>query len=158
MDQEEALRQLACKWADLHKYVFNMVTWTGEDAEVRQSATATILIQVEKDIYRNGLPKGPAPTPEFKTADKIGKAEEPKDAPESVPSDDAEMFGTDKYGHAWSTVVTCLNEVAPGKYCGERVRVRASARDTGNIYAICPKCKRFVQRDGKPGKAATGGG
>ena len=156
MDQEEALRQLACKWADLHKYVFNMVTWTGEDAEVRQSATATILIQVEKDIYSNGLPKGPAPTPEFKTADKIGKPDEPKPAPKESYTEEG-LIGPayDKEKKVWNYCPDCKKTdithlSGPG------------ARRPGAEYQACFHCREYLNADGTKkdmgARTAKGGG
>ena len=154
MDQEEALRQLACKWADLHKYVFNMVTWTGEDAEVRQSATATILIQVEKDIYRNGLPRGPTPAPEFKTADKIGKP----DAPETVPGEQFTEEGL--MGPAYDPVTKTW------KYCPHCKRTDIThlsgekSRHPGAEYQACFGCRVYLNIDGKEkdmGPARRGG-
>lgn len=160
MNRQEARALVGVDWAMCYRVVFDQLDFIkDETAKVR--ATNGFMITIDKVLPFN------APTEEhdgFTTADKLPRSDKvipdehskPQDAPETMGGeDDAEMFGTDKYGHAWPTYVTCLNELSPGKFCGTRCEVKASSKNPGNIYAICPKCKRFVQRDGKPGREAT---
>lgn len=165
MDRQEARRRVSTEWVEIYKFSFNQLGFI-EDEHARVRAANGFMVTIDKVLPFNA-PNVSGPVPDFTTADKLPRDDKiipdehthpVKDAPDTIGGDDDDVFGTDRWGNVWPTRVTCLNELEPGKYCGAKCEVRASAKNPGNIYAICPNCKRFVQRDGKPGKPATGGG
>ena len=174
------LEMISQLWAPLYESIYKTMGFV-EGNDARTSATATVFIST-KDEWKSAeyerkqearkhpvATPAPAPVPEFKTALEMKKEEPAKPAPEvpktEPPKTDepnANMFGTDRWGKAWPTSLTCMNLVPtkedPKKFelCGGIAKVHRSTdpEKAGSIFAICPKCNIFLKHDGKPGKPA----
>jgi len=172
------LKMISQLWAPLYESIYKTMGFV-EGNEARTSATATVFIST-KDEWKSAeykreqearkrptqTPAAPStPAPEFKTALELSKEEPAKPAPEAPKTDEpsTNMFGTDRWGKAWPTSLTCMNLVPTKEdskkfeLCGGIAKVHRSAKpeNAGSIFAICPKCNHFLKHDGKAGKLAT---
>ena len=129
-DEQEALRLIACKWTDLHRYVYNMVDWITEP-EVRQAATATILIQTGREPLRRPAVKQ---SEGFKAASELG-GEPKKPGQKWIEDEIGPAYDPDKkkWNYCPDCKTTDIDHVAGPK-----------ARNPGTKYQACFNCRIYL--------------